>query len=74
MGKPRKKVKRNDDVPEVYRDMLADAGASSYALSDDNGRRVKRRRIGGELSPKETVMHQRIPRSSVCLWRTAMTS
>ena len=50
--KSKKKVARNDGVPDVYRDMLADAKVSSPVLTDDEGKRVKRRRIGGRVVTK----------------------
>ena len=50
--KPKSQVKRSDEVPEVYRDMLAEAGAVSSAHADNDGRRVKRRRVGGRVGTK----------------------
>ena len=52
LGTSRKQVKRKDDLPEVYKDMLAEAEASSSPVSDEKGSRVKRRRIGGRLVAK----------------------
>ena len=50
----KKKANHNDDIPDMYRDMLADVKASSPALTDDEGKTVKRRRIGGRIVTKET--------------------
>ena len=38
-----------DVVPEVYREMLADAVTSSPTQTSDDGRPIKRRRVGGRI-------------------------
>ena len=38
-----------NDVPGIYRDMLADTISSSPAQVDEGGRAIKRRRVGGRI-------------------------
>ena len=49
---PRRKAGKTDDpdssIPDVYRDLLADA-ASSPMQSDDEGRSIKKRRVAGRV-------------------------
>lgn len=41
------------DVPDVYREMLADAVLSSPSRMGDEGKTVKRRRVGGRLVTRQ---------------------
>ena len=51
-GKPRKKADSSDDVPLVFRDMLAETETSLPVQTDDEGKAVKRRRVGGRMVSK----------------------
>ncbi|KAL2044734.1 hypothetical protein N7G274_002509 [Stereocaulon virgatum] len=44
-----------DAVPHVYREMLADAVTSSPTQTSDDGRPIKRRRVGGHIVTKRHV-------------------
>lgn len=47
------KASTSGAVPDVYRDMLADAVTSSPTHTGDEGRAVKRRRVGGKIVTKD---------------------
>ena len=48
-GKSKKKLDREDEVPDVFKDMLADATRSTPSFIDDEGKMAKRRRVGGRI-------------------------
>lgn len=57
---PRKPL-AGGDVPDVYREMLADAVSSSPTQRSEGGRPIKRRRVGGRVvteSHEEASSHQ----------------
>ena len=47
-GRGRTRKKDDSDMPDVYQDMLADAGSSPTRMSEE-GRTLKKRRVGGRL-------------------------
>ena len=63
-GRPAKKrptPKAGENVPNVYREMLADAVSSSPSHLSEEGRAVKRRRVGGHIvtqSNRDAVAHE----------------
>ena len=63
-GRPAKKgpaPKGGENVPNVYREMLADAVSSSPSRLSEEGRAVKRRRVGGHIvtqSNSDAVAHE----------------
>ncbi|KAL6714347.1 hypothetical protein ACLMJK_007770 [Lecanora helva] len=48
-GSQKPKNLSQKDVPDVYREMLADAASSLPTSTDQGGRAVKRRRVGGQV-------------------------
>lgn len=58
-GKSRRKV----DVPDVYRDMLADTVSSFPTRTSADGRAVKRRRVGGRVVIQANDSPQSTPES-----------
>lgn len=51
-SKPKKRKDGDDDLPHVFRDMLAETTTSSPSRTDDEGKAIKRRRVGGRLVTK----------------------
>ena len=48
-SKAKGKAPEKNDVPDVYREMLAHAVTSSPTRTSDDGRAIKRRRVGGRI-------------------------
>ncbi len=63
-GRPAKKGTRSrvkEEVPDVYRELLADAVSSSPSQMSADGRAIKRRRVGGRIvaqSDEETAIEK----------------
>ena len=51
-SKPKRRKDGDDGLPPVFRDMLAETTISSPVQTDDEGKTVKRRRIGGRIITK----------------------
>lgn len=53
-SRPSGKAPVTQDVPDVYREMLADVVSSSPTRKSEEGRVVKRRRVGGQIVLQES--------------------